>query len=156
MLIFNHIDTQVNDEKIKVQVWTAYCFDNFTTLSKPLFKNTHSVAFVFDITSRESFDLITNWIKNLNREEFLNIYFIIIGNKKDMESERLVTKNEAEEFAKQYNLEYFETSAAEDNEKNQIPEVFEKIVQGISNIQKNEIKPNDSKSEVNNQKCNIA
>lgn len=35
----------------------------------------------------------------------------LVGNKKDLESERIVTKEQAEEYAKNWGFSYFETSA---------------------------------------------
>ena len=40
-----------------------------------------------------------------------NAYIILIGNKTDLESDREIEENEADEFAKRYGIVYIETSA---------------------------------------------
>ena len=47
--------------------------------------------------------------------QLLSIPMIIIGNKSDLESKRLVSKEEAANLAKNYNCQHFETSAKNDS-----------------------------------------
>ena len=44
------------------------------------------------------------------KEEKDKVSMILFGNKCDLEAERKVTKEEAEQFAKKYRIPYFETS----------------------------------------------
>lgn len=65
---------------------------------------------VYDVSNRESFDNIDFWISKL-KELSGEIPFILIGNKIDKKSERLVSLTEAKEVAGTYNVQYLETSA---------------------------------------------
>ena len=66
---------------------------------------------VFDVTNRNSFKRLTEWIFELElycKDEPVKL---LVGNKCDLEENREVTKVEAMEFAKKHNILYMETSA---------------------------------------------
>ena len=56
------------------------------------------------------------------------ICILLVGNKCDLEEERVVSKEEGEQKAKEYNLDFFETSCKEGININ---EVFEKLTEDI-------------------------
>ena len=70
--------------------------------------------FIYDITNKNSFDNIINWI-NLSFDNNKNsVINFLIGNKSDQNSSRKVEESEAQQFAKDKNLIYLETSAKSD------------------------------------------
>jgi small GTP-binding protein len=81
------------------------------TADQPVTYRSSDVAYiVFDITSQSSFNSLATWMDAV-REINPDVPFILIGNKADLAGERVVSYEEAEEFAKKNNMEYFETSA---------------------------------------------
>ena len=71
---------------------------------------------VFDVTNRNSFERLTEWMFELElycRDEPVKL---LVGNKSDLEEQREVTKVEAMEFAKKHNILYMETSASSGGE----------------------------------------
>ena len=70
------------------------------------------IALGYDITNKESFNNIKNfWFPNIKNNLNKNKKFFLIGNKVDLEKERQVLREEAEEFAKENNFIFFEVSA---------------------------------------------
>ena len=67
-----------------------------------------------------------------------NVHKILVGNKSDMESERKVSKDLGKEFAAQYGMKFFETSA-----KNSI-NVNESFITMTKEIMKNASKKTTS------------
>jgi small GTP-binding protein len=65
----------------------------------------------YDITDRESFTAIENWMSEVEKHASDNISRILVGNKCDLEEERQVTKEEGKEKAELYNVRHLETSA---------------------------------------------
>lgn len=65
---------------------------------------------VFDLSNKESFKELDFWISKM-RELSGDIPFIIVGNKKDLESEREVSQSEIEEIGEKYSVKTFEASA---------------------------------------------
>lgn len=66
---------------------------------------------VYDITSLESFEKAKNWIKELQREGSPNIVIALAGNKSDLMEKRSVSILDAQEYANENGLIFFETSA---------------------------------------------
>ena len=68
---------------------------------------------VYDITDRDSFENLNSWLIEIEKNASKNVYKILVGNKCDMESERKVTVEQGKDFATQYGMKFFETSAKE-------------------------------------------
>jgi GTPase SAR1 family protein len=67
---------------------------------------------VFDVTNEASFLNVRNWIGEIQSNAYSeNVDMILVGNKCDLDSERVITKIRALEFAEQCQVEYIETSA---------------------------------------------
>ena len=66
---------------------------------------------VYDITDMESFQNLNTWLIEIEKNASKNVYKILVGNKCDMENERKVTVEQGKEFAEQYGMQFFETSA---------------------------------------------
>lgn len=54
---------------------------------------------MFDITNRNTFNALHNWLEQARSLTNPHIVILLVGNKKDLESERDVTTLEAEQFA---------------------------------------------------------
>ena len=106
--------------------------ERFETIALRTLRNVQGVILVFDLTNKRTFGNINNWLNKI-KENTNNIHVILFGNKCDLDYRRgrEVTKEEAEQFAKENNLKYFETSV----KKNiNIKEGFEEIVNKIYEI----------------------
>lgn len=66
---------------------------------------------VYDITDRNSFDRVQNWVKELKKIVGESIVLAIVGNKCDRERERVVSLEEAEAYAATVGAKHFSTSA---------------------------------------------
>ena len=63
------------------------------------------------MTSRDSFNTLSNWLTDTRNLASPNIIIILVGNKKDLEEQREVTFLEASNFAQENDLIFLETSA---------------------------------------------
>jgi Ras-related protein Rab-27A len=69
---------------------------------------------VFDLTNETSFINVRNWIGEIQSNAYSEkVDMILIGNKCDLDSQRIITKARAIEFAEQNHVDYIETSALE-------------------------------------------
>ena len=50
---------------IRLQIWDTAGQERFRSITKNIYRNAHGVLFVYDITNKESFLNIKNWIKDL-------------------------------------------------------------------------------------------
>lgn len=83
---------------------------------------------IYDITRQKTFKNLDKWITNVKKYAG-NIPYLLVGNKNDLEEDRNVTFNDAENFAKQLNdVPVLETSAKTGELVNKM---FEKIAEKI-------------------------
>lgn len=100
----------IYDKKIKIQIWDTAGQEIFRSITKSYYKNTCVAIVVYDITNRDSFHNISNWVQDI-KELNPNIpKIIIIGNKSDMNYHRKVSTKEGEDFCKLHNFIFYETS----------------------------------------------
>ena len=65
----------------------------------------------FDLTKRKTFESVRRWYLAVNNNCEANTAVLLIGTKCDLEDERVVSREEAEERAAENGMRYFETSA---------------------------------------------
>lgn len=104
---------KIEDSIIQLTLWDIGGQQKFHTMRQQFYRGSDAVFLVFDLTRPESFNNITKWFSDVgeqlkNREELIGY---IIGNKKDLEEERKVTIDKANELASQLELGFIETSA---------------------------------------------
>ena len=90
---------------------------------------------MFAINDEETFEALKEKLKRIQKNDADKLPIILVGNKCDLQAERKVTKEQAEEFAKTINAKYFETSALTDfngNVKVVFQECADKIVIGTN------------------------
>jgi GTPase SAR1 family protein len=67
---------------------------------------------VFDLTNEASFTNVRNWIGEIQSNAYSeNVDMILIGNKSDLDGQRIIERARALEFAFQNRVDYIETSA---------------------------------------------
>jgi small GTP-binding protein len=127
----------INNTKIKLKIWDTTGQERFKTLTSQYYNGADGALLIFDVTSKLSFERINFWINELKEKKKLNeLGLLLIGNKIDLNEKRNVKKEEAEEFAKEYNINYYETSALQNiNIKNIINDIAQ---QCLNKIQKND------------------
>ncbi len=83
----------------------------FKRVRRDYYKGANCAFIVYDVTRRETFDeAIDFWLKDAQME-LGNIPFVLIGNKSDLEEDRIVTKEEGLKKARELKSFFTETSA---------------------------------------------
>ena len=101
---------KINNKYIKLQLWDTAGQERFKTLTRSYYRGSHGIIIVFDITNRDSFNNIRNWLYEINKYSE-NVCNILVGNKIDLDDKREITYKEAKDFADIHNLIYIEVSA---------------------------------------------
>ena len=98
----------------KIHIWDTAGQERFRSLALNYMHNSHGFVFIYDITDKNSFDNLSNWI-NLALDKNKNTIFnFLVGNKCDIDKGRQVSQNEAQQLAKEKKLYFLETSAKTD------------------------------------------
>mmetsp|Transcript_54596 Transcript_54596/g.82699 ORF Transcript_54596/g.82699 Transcript_54596/m.82699 type:complete len:198 (-) Transcript_54596:55-648(-) len=124
-------NTVLNDfhgKRVNLSIWDTAGQEKFRSLTSSYYRGTHGIIVVFDVNDRTSFENVDVW---LNEAELYAVkcdpVILLIGNKID-KPDRVVTKQEATEYARSKGMVYIETSA---KTKVGIQQTFEELVQKI-------------------------
>ena len=102
----------IEGKEVTLEICDTTGHEEYRKINEIFMKNTDIALIVYDITKRESFEELTNWInsvKEINNNK--NVIFGIAANKSDLYEQKVINKKEGEEFAKNNNVLFFETSA---------------------------------------------
>ena len=102
-----------DDKKIRLDIWDTAGQERFRGLTKNYFRGAHGFILVYDITNKESFDKLKNWIKDAKEKikDENSFKMAIVGNKKDCEEERKVDFKTLKDYGEEKKIIFSETSA---------------------------------------------
>ena len=116
----------INEYKIRMQLWDTAGQEKYNSIISNYYKGTDVAIFVYSIDKQETFENIQMWFKHLkeNNDNSLNI---LIGNKLDTEKEggRVVSYENAENFARDNNFFLFREVSCKSKETYEIEDIFE-------------------------------
>lgn len=101
----------VGGKYVKLQIWDTAGQERFRSVTRSYYRGAAGALLVYDITSRETYNALTNWLTDARMLASQNIVIILCGNKKDLDADREVTFLEASRFAQENELMFLETSA---------------------------------------------
>ncbi|KAH8254954.1 ras-related protein Rab-35 [Drosophila serrata] len=96
--------------RVKLQIWDTAGQERFRTITSTYYRGTHGVIVVYDVTNGESFANVRRWLEEIqNNCDVVNK--VLVGNKNDDPDRKVVIFEDAQRFAKQMDIELYETSA---------------------------------------------
>ena len=124
---------QIDRKSVKAQIWDTAGQERFKAFSSAYYNGSFGAIIVYDVTNKESFENVKNWISELKTHlDFPKLVVMLIGNKKDMEAQRQVTEEQGRAMAEQLDFFFMETSALK-NETNEVSKAFLVIIEEILN-----------------------
>ena len=100
------------DNKIfKLNLWDTSGSEQFRSVTKGYYSCSCCALIVYDITNEESFKSVKQWINDCQSFASTNIHLVLVGNKIDLEQDRKVTKEIAEDLASEFGMDFYEVSA---------------------------------------------
>jgi small GTP-binding protein len=104
----------VKENVCQLEIWDTAGQEKYRSVAKSYFRNAVGCVLVFDITSRSSFEDLQFWLNEFRLMADSNALVILVGNKADLENERQIPIEAAEEYARDHMIDYLETSAVTD------------------------------------------
>ncbi|KAD7478470.1 hypothetical protein E3N88_01606 [Mikania micrantha] len=98
---------------VEFQTRTLVIQHKYRAVTSAYYRGAVGAMLVYDITKRQTFDHIPRWLEELRNHADKNIVIILVGNKSDLEDQRVVSTEDAKEFAQTEGLFFLETSALE-------------------------------------------
>ena len=129
---------EINDRLIKMQIWDTAGHERFRSITTSYYKSAHAIIVLYDITDSNSFEHIKNWMADIDKFAKQGVLKLLIGNKIDLNENRKVTKEAGQALANKYGINFFEVSA-KDNIN--IDELFIDVAKSL--LERNENMIND-------------
>ena len=125
----------INDKKIKIQIWDTAGEERYRVVAKNYFNTSDGFIIMYDITNRDSFDSISNWIEQIKDSTPNYKKSVLFGNKSDLNKLRNVQINEGKELAQKNDFKFFETSAKDGLNLNEgIESIVKDVLKDIDSI----------------------
>jgi small GTP-binding protein len=108
----------MEDTTVKLVLWDLAGQERFGCVRGDFYYGARVALIVFDLQNRGSFFDVKHWIRELKRHS-PHTPFILVGNKTDIQK-REVSFDEAKAVAQDYSVPYFETSALQGKNVNEL------------------------------------
>lgn len=134
-----------NDKRVKLQIWDTAGQERYRTITTAYYRGAMGFILMYDITNEESFNAVQDWVTQIKTYSWDNAQVVLVGNKSDMQDERVVAYERGKQFSEHLGLEFFETSAKENVN---VKQVFDSLVDKIC------IKMNENINDLNSTNSN--
>ncbi|VAI91290.1 unnamed protein product [Triticum turgidum subsp. durum] len=101
----------VDRKPIKLQIWDTPGEDRFRSITRSYYDEVDGALLVYDITRRETFNHLANWLRDVRQFAKDNMTIMLVGNKCDLSQRRTVSYEEGRKFANEHGLIFVEASA---------------------------------------------
>ena len=117
---FLTFNLRINSNVVKLQIWDTCGQEVYKSLISNFYRNCSLALIVYAINNKDSFEHAENWLNDLKNQSNPNVRVFLVGNKSDLEKDRVICKEQGENFKQEKKLDRFmETSAKTgDNARN--------------------------------------
>ena len=100
----------LDNEDVILELWDTAGQERFRSIIRSYYRKAIGVLLVFDLTDNGTFEQLPGWYSDVIEASGPRPpIFVLLGNKTDLTRE--VARSDAEVFASERNMDYFETSA---------------------------------------------
>ena len=108
---------EINSELYCLQLWDVSGDEkNVNSVTGKFYKNCNCAFLIYSINDFESFTSIEKWLTDLRRYANDNILTVLIGNKIDIKTERLVSYENGKKYKDDNKIDYFFEISAKNGE----------------------------------------
>ena len=119
---------KIENNIVKVQIWDTAGQERYRSITNAYYKGAKGALLVYDITNKKSFDNLDKWISDLKINGDEKISIVLLGNKSDLESQRVISTEEGKNKAELFKFAFMETSAL--NGSN-IEKAFDELIKEV-------------------------
>ncbi|XP_057981998.1 ras-related protein RABC2a [Malania oleifera] len=123
----------VGGKKLKLTIWDTAGQERFRTLTSSYYRGAQGIFLVYDVTRRETYTNLSDvWAKEVDLYSTnQNCVKMLVGNKVDRESERVVSREEGIALAKELGCLFLECSA---KTRENVEQCFEELALKIMEV----------------------
>ncbi|XP_069773495.1 ras-related protein Rab-15 isoform X2 [Narcine bancroftii] len=126
----------VDGIKVRIQIWDTAGQERYQTITKQYYRRAQGIFLVYDITSERSFQHIIKWASDVDEYAPEGVQKILVANKADEDQKRQVGVKQGQKLAKEYGMDFFETSACTNYN---IKESFTRLTELVLHAHKKEL-----------------
>lgn len=123
----------VGGKRLKLTIWDTAGQERFRTLTSSYYRGAQGIILVYDVTRRETFTNLSGvWAKEIDLYSTnQNCVKVLVGNKVDRDSERVVSREEGIALAKEHGWLFLECSA---KTRENVEQCFEELALKIMEV----------------------
>ena len=119
---------KIENNIVKVQIWDTAGQERYRSITNAYYKGAKGALLVYDITNKKSFDNLDKWISDLKINGDEKISIVLLGNKSDLENQRVISTEEGKNKAEFFKFAFMETSALNGNN---IERAFDELIKEV-------------------------
>ena len=100
-----------NGCEIKFKIFDTAGQERFKSISTNYIKKANGILLMYDISDKNSFNNIGNWMVTIKENAGSKMSILLIATKCDLKNERVISKEDGENLAKEYGIHFYETSS---------------------------------------------
>lgn len=137
-------NVQIRGKTVRAQIWDTAGQERYRAITSVYYRGAVGALVLYDITKPATFENLDKWISELKEHADPCVCIMIVGNKTDLRSQRVVSTEEGRLLAEKYRYSFIETSALD---ASNVGEAFNNLLVDIFNIQ-TEAEKSDSTSKI--------
>ena len=110
-LDFQSKNVQIDNQDIHLLVYDTAGQEKFRSLIPMYTRDANIILLVYDVTSKETFVHLNDWLRDLTNIKKEEVIFAVVGNKIDLDDRIEVKSEEGEKYAKENDFIFAEISA---------------------------------------------
>ena len=114
-LDFQSKNINIGNQDINILFYDTAGQEKFRSLIPLYTRDAKIILLVYDISCKESFIHLSDWLQELTNVNKDEVIFALVGNKNDLKDSRQVTLEEGQKFAEENNFIFQEISAKEND-----------------------------------------
>ena len=127
-LDFQSKNVQIDNQDIHLLLYDTAGQEKFRALIPMYTRDANIILLVYDVTSKDSFLHLSDWLRDLTNVKKEEVIFAVVGNKTDLDDRREVNSNEGENYAKEHDFIFKEVSAKTGDGINELFDVILKEI----------------------------
>jgi len=102
---------ELEGKTVKLQIWDTAGQERFRTITSSYYRGAQGIIVVYDVTDQATFNNVKQWLQEIDRYACENVNKLLVGNKCDLTSKKIVDFSAGKEFADGIGIPFLETSA---------------------------------------------
>ena len=135
----------IDKKKYHIEIWDTAGQEKYRSLTKIFIKDSKIVIFVYDITTKASFEEIDYWVNTVKEILGETPFYALVGNKKDLFTKEEVDEDLGRSKAEQIGAKFKLTSAK--TERNQINDFMKELLEDYIKKNSGKVKSDEPKGQ---------